>query len=155
MDRACSEFERHHQRSHTRFFARERRAWEEHLSHCPACRGQRAAEEALDNLFSEVAPPGLSSRFKKNLRHRIAAEPGAQNRWSLLVMRGYWLTASLTSAVILLNMEGSYARMGFAVMMFLLLCFLGPILLLGRRLRFGLFDLILSTMDSLDKPADA
>ena len=150
MVRECPEFERHRGKLDTRFTEGERRAWEAHLAGCPACRDQWAAEEALGDLFSRAAPPELSSRFDENLRRRIATEP--KKRWALLVMQGYWLAASLISAFILFNMEGIQARPGPGVMMLLTLCFAGPILLLGRRLRFGLFDLILRTMAAPEKP---
>ena len=70
-------------------------------------------------------------------------------------MQSYWLAASLITAVIFYTMEGIYAQGGFTIVIFLLLCFTGPILLLGRKLRFGLFDLILSTMDHLEQPAES
>jgi len=153
MDRKCSEFERHRDKLDTWFTKEERRAWEAHLAHCPACRDQWAAEEALDSLFSEAAPPILSSRFNENLHQRIAVEPKARNRWPLLVMQGYWLAASLIIAFIFLNMEGVHTWEGFTMVIFLLFCFVSPIFLLGRKLGFGLFDLILSTMEPPEKPS--
>jgi hypothetical protein len=155
MDKACPEFERRRNKLGTWLTEGERRAWEAHLARCPACCDQMAAEEALEDLFSKAAPPELSSRFNENLRQRIAAESRVRNRWPFLVMQGYWLAASLISAVILLNMASLNARGGLLVGMCLLLFFAGPILLLGRRLRFGLFDLILSTMDSPEKSAQS
>lgn len=154
MDRDCPEFEGNREKFDTWFTEKERRTWEAHLARCPACRNQWAAEEALDGLFSEAAPPGLSEQFNQNLRQRIAAEPKTRHRWLILVMQVYWLAASLVSAVILFKMEGIKAEEGVMVGMFLLLCFTGPILLLGFRLRFGLFDLIFSTMAPLERPAE-
>jgi predicted anti-sigma-YlaC factor YlaD len=146
MDKECPEFER---------LRKGLGDWEVHLAQCPSCRDQWAAEEALENLFSEVAPPELSSRFNENLRHRIAKVAEARIRWPLFVMQGYWLAAALISAIILLNMEGLLAGGGLMVMGLILLCFAGPVFLLGRRLGFGLFDLILATLDPRDKPAES
>ena len=153
MDEKCDVFEDFRRKRERGCTQAERRDFDEHLVRCPACRDQWASEKALGALFSETTPPGLSPSFNEKLHLRMGKEREKRSLRPLL-MQAYWITACLISAIIFLNTTGKNTDIGAAVML-LLLCFAVPTLLLGRMLRFNLFDLILSTMNHTEKRVDS
>jgi hypothetical protein len=152
MDKICPEFDRYKTKLEVWVTDEERRAFRKHLERCPDCKEQWTAEVALGELFGESTQPVLSDRFQENLRRRIALEAGSSGRFTRLAMRGYWLATALVSVLILISMGSPDTHANFGLILFLVGCFLFPILLLGRRLRFSLFDLILTTMDPFYEP---
>lgn len=110
------------------------------------CPEQKMADEALRNLFSHSAPPELSPSFNRKLSQRIAAESAQPSRRPRLIMQAYWLAVCIFSTYILLGTQ-SMTPGGRIALIMLLVCIALPTLLLGKRLHFSLFDLILSTMN--------
>lgn len=153
MDKTCNVFKDFRRKSDRGCTEGERREFEEHLVNCPDCRDQWTSQEALQSLFSNVKPTGLSPSFNEKLHRRISEE---RRMWSHrpLLMQAYWLAACLVSVFIFLDRLGKNTDAG-AMVMLLLGCFAVPTLLLSRTLRFNFIDLILTTMNHPEKRAES
>jgi len=74
-----------------------------HAARCPDCREQAEVERELRRLFGEIAQPGPSLQFNRELRQRLRAERERQQRhaWRLFVMQGYWAAAGVACVLVM------------------------------------------------------
>lgn len=124
-----------------------------HAAECSSCREQLATDRDLRELFQGIARPDPSLHFNRVLRERLHAERQLQrrSRWRLLVMQGYWIAASVASAIVIMLIRWPGELPPAAVM-----CSFGALfgmallatLILFRSLRIGPINLILNTMDA-------
>ena len=79
--------------------AAERRWWEEHLAHCPACRDELDRLRALSaSLRRELPPTEPSSAFREDLRRLLRSEPASRARPRL--PRPRWAPAALAAGLV-------------------------------------------------------
>ena len=149
MDRPCDGFEEFRRKRDRGCTGSEQREFDEHLAQCPRCADQYIADEAILDLFSKIPLPELSAMFNENLRHHVLKERIEPSRRPLF-MKVYWLIACILSVVVLSLIKVNISD-GLNALVFILFCFAVPMLVLGRSLRFNLFDLIPTTMNRSEK----
>jgi hypothetical protein len=150
MDKACPEFERFQKRFAIGATNSERQAWAAHRAQCSECCEQWDAEQALRGLFSASSCPELSEHFHESLRHRLRTETQRRPKVRFALMQAYWLVAAVASAIILCSLpwpESIAAEVWWIGVVLLVICFVAPVLILGRQLNLGLCDLIVRTME--------
>lgn len=126
----------------------------DHAAGCPPCRQQLAAHRELRRTFQGFAQPSLSPHFNRRLSVLLNAEARRRRgyRQRLLLMRGYWMVASVASVCILLLTRWPAATPSALAVGALVTVFTVSLLTLVivlRSLRTGLLDLILGTMHVL------
>ncbi|MBU0753971.1 MAG: hypothetical protein KJ645_02450 [Planctomycetes bacterium] len=149
MDEICNRFEQFQGKRGKGVHEKDRRDFEEHLVRCQDCRDQWPSDNALLELFSKTEPPALPSRFNAELARRLSNE-GAKISYRPLIMQVYWLAACLITAIILHKTLSINSHHGIW-MMYMVLCFAAPTLLLAITLRLNVLDLILDTMHPPEK----
>jgi len=123
-----------------------------HAARCSGCREQLATDRDLRELFQGMARPGPSLYFNWVLRERLHAERQLQRRyrWRRLVMQGYWVAASMASAIVIMLIRWPNEWPSVTVM-----CSFGALfgmalltpLILFLSLRIDPINLIFTTMD--------
>ena len=122
---------------------------ERHLASCAECREQWSAHLALGELAAVPLPP-LSRDLGPVLGRVVAdlAPEGLLSPRQRFLMRVYWLMATFTGGLILAQLgPASVAWIGFwAFLAALAMAGLPALLLLRRRLSWGLMDLVVWTL---------
>ena len=121
-----------------------------HLEGCASCREQWSAHLALSGL-AEVPAPSLTRDLGPALERVVAAESRAGGLLSpgqRMMMRLYWLAATFAAGLVLAQLgSASTAWLFFiAAAASLALAGLPALLLLRRRLSWGLMDLLVWTL---------
>lgn len=124
-----------------------------HTAQCSSCREQLVTDRELRQLFQGIACPGPSPHFNRVLRKRLRTERELQrrSRWRLFVMQGYWVAASVASAIVMMLIRWPSELPSVPV-----ICSFGavfgiallPPLILFLSLRIGTMNLLLKTMDA-------
>lgn len=122
-----------------------------HAKRCADCGEQLEVDRALRQAFQGVACPGPSLHFSRALRERIRTERRGlrRQRWRLLVMQGYWVAATASSVVVVLQVrwpeELQAGAMTSPLAAMVGLTLIAP-LILSACLRITPLNLILKTM---------
>ena len=150
MSSTCPEFERIVGLSSVR----EADLLNEHVEQCTSCREQARTDRELRKLFDGTPALSLSRQFHTKLRRRLATERPARTRRRVLVMRIYWLAVAMISALLIVRSGGPELLLGpvwRAGLLVFTACLTLPILVLGRRMDLGFFDLIARTVRTSDR----
>lgn len=123
---------------------------ERHLTVCESCREQWSAHLTLNGL-AEVPLPPLSRDLGPVLGHAIAADPAADSLLSpsqRLAMRLYWLAATFVAGLLLSRLGPASTAWAFLALFAaaLGLAVMPALLVLRRRLSWGLMDLVVWTL---------
>ncbi len=124
----------------------------DHLGSCADCAAVRRAHDELLGVFKGIARPAPSPHFRAQLMARVAIERRRKKlaRRRAVILRLYWLVASLVCAAVLAHLtwplSGAVVQ---APILFAIAAFVVPIALLLIALRTDPFELILQTLSGI------
>jgi anti-sigma factor RsiW len=121
----------------------------DHLGVCTECRAELSAHEELLQTFRGQVRPALSPHFNTQLMARVEKERRRQRivRRRLMVLRLYWLAASVLCAAVFAHLAVSSPAGGpSAPVLLAIALFVVPMAALLIAIRTDPFELILRAM---------
>jgi len=147
MRNKCQKFEEFLFETEKERVSEERLAvWQKHLSKCKECQIQWTAHRDLKDVFHDLPSPRLSEDFINQVRIRAYPQPSVKEPrdLALFFLRLYWIATTFVTFFLLFKINWSLINIKnawFAILL-LVIIFASPLLII-RRSRISLFDLVL------------